>query len=86
MADYRKKPVVIQAVQFSAEDVTTHTDVSFGWPSDEQGAKHWLDGKYWVGTLEGPHMVSDGDWIITGIKGEKYPCKPDIFEATYEPF
>jgi hypothetical protein len=37
-----------------------------------------------IHTLEGPIMVSKGDWIITGIKGEKYPCKPDIFEATYE--
>lgn len=37
-----------------------------------------------VKTLEGDHEVTPGDWIITGIKGEKYPCKPDIFEATYE--
>lgn len=36
-------------------------------------------------TPEGLHVVSPGDWIITGIKGEKYPCKPDIFHATYEP-
>jgi hypothetical protein len=36
-------------------------------------------------TLEGPLHVSNRDWIITGVKGEKYPCKPDIFEATYEP-
>jgi hypothetical protein len=39
----------------------------------------------WVDTLEGGHTVCPGDWIITGIKGEHYPCKPDIFEATYEP-
>ena len=38
----------------------------------------------WIDTLEGGHVVCPGDWIITGIKGEKYPCKPDIFEATYE--
>jgi hypothetical protein len=38
-----------------------------------------------VDTMEGKHAVSPGDWIITGVKGEKYPCKPDIFEATYEP-
>jgi hypothetical protein len=38
----------------------------------------------WVGTLEGGHLVSPGDWIITGVRGEKYPCKPDIFKATYE--
>lgn len=39
----------------------------------------------WVETLEGGHIACPGDWIITGIKGEHYPCKPDIFEATYEP-
>ena len=39
----------------------------------------------WIDTLEGGHRVCPGDWIITGIKGERYPCKPDIFEATYEP-
>lgn len=39
----------------------------------------------WIDTLEGGHIVCPGDWIITGVKGEMYPCKPDIFEATYEP-
>lgn len=39
----------------------------------------------WIDTLEGGHNVCPGDWIITGIKGERYPCKPDIFAATYEP-
>ena len=38
----------------------------------------------WVDTLEGGHIVCPGDWIIKGVKGEFYPCKPDIFEATYE--
>ena len=38
-----------------------------------------------IETLEGTHRADPGDWIITGIKGEQYPCKPDIFEATYEP-
>lgn len=39
----------------------------------------------WIDTLEGGHIVCPGDWIITGVKGENYPCKPDIFAATYEP-
>lgn len=39
----------------------------------------------WIDTLEGGHIVCPGDWIITGIKAEHYPCKPDIFAATYEP-
>lgn len=38
----------------------------------------------WIDTLEGGHIVCPGDWIIKGVKGELYPCKPDIFEATYE--
>lgn len=38
----------------------------------------------WIDTLEGGHIVCPGDWIITGVKGEYYPCKPDIFEMTYE--
>ena len=39
----------------------------------------------WIDTLEGGHIVCPSDWIITGVKGEHYPCKPDIFEMTYEP-
>jgi hypothetical protein len=39
----------------------------------------------WIKTLEGGHIVCPGDWIITGVQGERYPCKPDIFDATYEP-
>ena len=38
----------------------------------------------WIDTFEGGHIVCPGDWIITGVKGERYPCKPDIFEMTYE--
>lgn len=38
----------------------------------------------WIDTLEGGHIVCPGDWVITGVKGEYYPCKPDIFEMTYE--
>lgn len=39
----------------------------------------------WIDTREGGHIVCPGDWVITGVKGERYPCKPEIFEATYEP-
>lgn len=54
----------------------------------EQPCKHCskiMHNHGWIDTLEGGHNVCPGDWIITGIKGELYPCKPDIFEATYEP-
>lgn len=43
-----------------------------------------MDYHGWIDTLEGGHIVCPGDWIITGIKGENYPCKPDIFAATYD--
>ena len=39
----------------------------------------------WIDTLEGGHIVCPADWIITGVKGERYPCKPDVFAATYDP-
>jgi hypothetical protein len=55
---------------------------------DYAAINHWeninLIPYAWIKTLEGDHKVSPGDWIITGVKGEKYPCKPDIFEQTYE--
>lgn len=85
-ADYRKKPVVIQAEQFHAD----HRPWPFGvvqyrpMPDTSDRAQSSLDGHYFVQTLEGPLIVSEGDWIIRGVKGEYYPVKPDIFSATYE--
>ena len=70
MPKFRKKPIVITAEQFFAD--------ALSWPDGVTSSRT-------IVTLEGEHIVSEGDWIITGIKGEKYPCKPDIFEATYEP-
>lgn len=82
MPQFRKKPVVITANQFNAADSSTHEHVNFGTfnPDDEPH----LVGKFWIPTLEGWHEVTDGDWIITGVKGEHYTCKPDIFALTYE--
>lgn len=56
--------------------------------SGETACKHCSKDMHkhgWIDTLEGGHIVCPGDWIITGVKGEMYPCKPDIFTATYEP-
>ena len=50
-----------------------------------QAYKHLGDALITIHSLEGDMHAMPGDWIITGIKGEQYPCKPDIFEATYEP-
>ena len=50
---------------------------------EQCGKPHHVHG--WIDTLEQGHRVCPGDWIITGVKGEMYPCKPDIFAATYDP-
>lgn len=60
-----------------------HPDVPGERQCEQCGKPHHVHG--WVDTLEQGHRVCPGDWIITGVKGEHYPCKPDIFEATYEP-
>jgi len=83
---YRKKPVVIEAKQFIGGPDSAVECMSFaGLP--ETAYVH-LDGgvEYLhIGTMEGIMCVHVGDWIIRGVQGEFYPCKPDIFEATYEP-
>jgi hypothetical protein len=83
---FRKRPVIIEAVQFLSGDPSTHTHVNFGYPKAEGDVRpNALDGKFWVHTLEGPLTVSERDWIITGTSGEHYPCKPDIFVTIYDP-
>lgn len=83
MPKFRKKPIVIEAVQWSgdildAEDVTNFASGS-SCPVGFQG------NALVVYTLEGQMRADPLDWIIRGVKGELYPCKPDIFAATYEP-
>lgn len=85
MAKYRKKPVVIDAYQFKVSDHKNETEFSgyervIGGVYEDESSSTGFS----VDTLEGKHEVTDLDWIITGVKGEKYPCKPDIFEMTYE--
>lgn len=83
---YRKKPVVIEAVQYTEE--TRNLLISWCAPRhhfmDDDGCLN-ESAHLFIKTLEGEMMAQLGDWIIKGIKGEFYPCKPDIFEATYEP-
>lgn len=59
-----------------------HPSVAGDSPCEQCGQRHHVHG--WIDTLEQGHRVCPGDWIITGVKGERYPCKPDIFAATYE--
>lgn len=93
MHAYRKKPVVVRAFQMTASRMENNGD----WPNwlhhawnVEQGKR----GALWrcnhepmqlcIGTLEGTMRVDPNDWIIRGLAGELYPCKPEIFEASYE--
>lgn len=84
MARYRKKPVVIEAVQYPCEHPALRRCSCGEAAKDGSGACCALCGGEYIETLEGNMRVSPGDWIITGIQGENYPCKPDIFAATYE--
>ncbi len=82
---FRKKPVVIEAVQYIAAEGLAEV-MAF---TKELGSKREVDANNGVmvlviHTLEGDMVANPGDWIIKGISGEFYPCKPDIFEATYE--
>lgn len=88
MAKYRKKPVVIEAFKY---------DGDFMWSTGVYYVPDWAvrnlvnavlsfegQGDLFVNTLEGKMLVNVGDYIIQGVQGELYPCKPDIFEQTYE--
>jgi hypothetical protein len=84
MPQYRKKPVVIEAVQYDGNfrclDIFSISEVSnFKIKKEEDGSPYLL-----IPTLEGDMKCSKGDYVIRGVKGEYYPCKPDIFEMTYE--
>lgn len=87
MKQYRKKPVVIEAIQFTAETVFEVDKIEgvtvylHGIGSSE---RFGLPAFASITTLEGTMTASLGDYIIRGVKGELYPCKPDIFSATYE--
>lgn len=77
MARFRKKPVEIEAVQWTGDN--TNEVASFTGGISRPGGAGLI-----IPTLEGDHTASKGDWIIRGVKGEYYPCKPDIFAATYD--
>lgn len=87
MAKYQKKPLVIDAYQYNGNFVDAP-----GWIADAildnvifvMHDKHYNNRSTHIRTLEGDHIVSFGDYIIRGIKGELYPCKPDIFEMSYD--
>ena len=89
MARYRKKPVVIEAVRYDGTPECLIAIQNMGMDPVHESWEHTdpleQKPKIIIGTLEGTMWASIGDWIIKGVNGEFYPCKPDIFEKTYEP-
>ena len=97
-ATYRKKPVEIEAVQLRwatwnemcefLVDIISELNPAREIPAEQASDTCGEDGPTYIAltipTLEGDHTALHGDWIIRGVKGEFYPCKPDIFEATHE--
>lgn len=87
MSEYRKKPVVIEAFQFDGDfmkrDGTYYVPhwATEAWKND---ILYFESADLYIKTLEGNMKVNVGDYVIQGVKGELYPCKSDIFEATYE--
>lgn len=97
MMKYRKKPIVIEATQWHTDgdhpgdgDADTEGEIVRYFrhprvPHDEVcRCRQHMGNHGWIDTEEGGHIVCPGDFIITGIAGEYYPCKPDIFEMTYD--
>lgn len=80
MAKYRKKPVVIEAVQHNG----TNYDEIKDFMKVNELVSEYLGEVLVIETLEGTMRADNGDYIIKGVQGEFYPCKPDIFEQTYE--
>jgi hypothetical protein len=92
MPKFRKKPVVIEAMLVPStqdgDDLTAWGRLGVWLGTGRKDGRHWdvnTDGGVDIITLEGTMTAQPGDWIIRGVKGEFYPCKPDIFAATYEP-
>lgn len=91
---YRKKPIVVEAevyregLEDDFDTIVASGKKYLGWPVKRKN-NEIVPIDYalvpYINTLEGKHYISKGDYIITGVKGERYPCKPDIFKATYEP-
>jgi hypothetical protein len=85
MARFRKLPVVIEAVQWDGNLSNPEFAKLLAASTVESVSQELLEDAIIIPTLEGDHRGDVGDWIIKGVKGELYPCKPDIFAATYEP-
>lgn len=78
---YRKKPVIIEAIKYNGKNMN-EVQIKLGIPELQQ---EFTSDNIIIPTLEGDMTAKPGDFVIKGIKGEFYPCKPDIFESTYDP-
>lgn len=79
MPKFRKKPIVIDAVRWDGDFDALKNELGCDFPHNGPGGPGLL-----IQTLEGDMNCAPGDWLIKGVNGEFYPCKPDIFEKTYE--
>lgn len=87
MPKFRRKPVVIEAVKFDGSWKNAQEILRWmggGVHDASASAPYWAANKLYIPTLEGEMTASSGDWIIRSVKGEFYPCKPDIFNAIYD--
>jgi hypothetical protein len=82
---YRKKPVEIEAIKFTRHNIT-EVEAFTEYAAHTFRIERRIDGiaTCIIPTLEGQHIANEGDYIIKGVKGEFYPCKPDIFKLTYD--
>jgi hypothetical protein len=83
MSKYRKKPVVIEAVKYDGSNAAELVEWAASFTSDPAPLQV-LGTQLFIATMEGDLFATPGDFIIRGVQGEFYPCKPDIFAATYE--
>jgi len=90
---YRKRPVIVEAFQMTVERRWDNSEwpdwLHKAWNTEGEGClaidpDDPASARLYIGTLEGVHRVEWGDFIVQGVKGELYPCKPDIFATTYE--
>jgi hypothetical protein len=84
MGRFRKQPVEIEAIRFVYPDTLDECLAFIGAPRENGERVEDFEDGIDIDTLEGFIHASSGDWIIRGVQGEFYPCKPDIFEQTYE--
>jgi hypothetical protein len=85
MPKFRKKPVVVEAIRYLGQENCAEVHKFLGYTHYANGCLPTIMApSIGIATLEGEMRANPGDWIIKGVKGEFYPCKPDIFEATYE--